>query len=440
MIRAEQMDLGQVAQWFFGAAERWPMTYDAKDLGQLWTWGYEHVYEHLTDTQEERRRRLVETLRAGLLKRARSNTSTCTACPLSQNRLPGRPVFDDGDVDLDIYAKWENNRAPIGTTSAEIMVIGEGPGAFEQRTGFPFVSYQGLAGASACARGCTNYFTCFNDKSKFPQGECKPQMIRKQLKDKGTDPDEIEAELIQIRTARANTPVFPIQTAGNRLDQVLFTAGLWREVWNAKAKLQGKGTKPGSVYVTNVVKCRSCDASGTDATPNKAEMEACYRWLELQLYIIQPKVIVALGNPAAQTMTGTKSGILSIRGQILRSRCGEIPVVVDVHPSYIIRLTDTNKQKEYTQLLIESFELAKKVVAGEVEAPGKEEQAVGTPLPKTKAAPEAPVPAAIPSSFQDDEDEVEAAGGQAAEQPEDTGLLPSTASFITTEPEDDEDA
>jgi uracil-DNA glycosylase family 4 len=474
MIRAEEMGIGDVARWFFGAAERWPETFDPKDLGQLWGWSLDHVSE--TYTGENSIRALVHGLRAGLLKRERAAVNRCTACPLHQNRLPGRAVFDDGDLENDLFARWEGGRAPIATTSAEIMVIGEGPGAFEQRTGFPFVSYQGLAGASVCARECNNYSTCFNSESKFPQGTCKPELLRKALKEKGVHPDELEDSLIQIRTERADAPVFPIQTAGNRLDVVLFKAGLRREVWNARAGLQGKPTVAGNVYVCNAVKCRSCDGNGKDSTPNKTALDACHPWLEMQLYIIQPKVIVALGNAAITMATGLEEPkVLSRRGEIHPCPWMEIPVVLDVHPSFIIRQPDTEKQAEYTRLLLESFELAKQIVEGSVELPWEQEfeqamaerEAAGCPIcgnPRGEHTPGVDVspfdgsekdvlrcptsyPMAVAASF-DDEDEGTALMAETTALKQeiidaaiggDDSISPSAATFIPTEPEEDEE-
>lgn len=379
MIRAEELSLAGIASWFFGAVERWPETFDGRDLGQLWTWAHDHVNEQGVETESEKRRILVQTLRAGLLKREKAAVNRCTDCALHVNRLGGRAVLDDGDFENDVFARWENNRSPIGTTSAEIMIVAEGPGQFEMRTGFPLVSYQGLAGASVCARGCGNYSTCFNEESKFPQGACKPEPLPKVLAGQGVEPDAIEAGLLQIRTERANAPVFPIQTAGNRLDMVLFKAGLWREVWNARARLQGKESRPGDVYVCNVVKCRSCDSKGEDETPSRKEMEACHQWLEMQLYIIQPKVIVALGNAATSMVTEIKEPkILSIRGQLHPCPWLQIPVILEIHPSYIIRQTDAETQKTLTAQMVETFELAKRVAAGEVELPWEKQLDEGT--------------------------------------------------------------
>lgn len=85
------------------------------------------------------------------------------------------------------------------------------------------------------------------------------------------------------------------------------------------------------VYITNVVKCRPPN----NRTPHKEEIMSCYPYLLEQIELIQPKVIVALGNVAAKFFIPEASGIMKIRGKWHEFQ--GIPVMPTFHPSYLIR-------------------------------------------------------------------------------------------------------
>ncbi len=86
-----------------------------------------------------------------------------------------------------------------------------------------------------------------------------------------------------------------------------------------------------SVYICNVVKCRP--PGNRDPLPK--EIAACRPFLEAQIAAIQPKVIVALGKPAASLLLGRNVAITRERGQ-WRSY-GTIPVMPTFHPAYLLR-------------------------------------------------------------------------------------------------------
>lgn len=85
------------------------------------------------------------------------------------------------------------------------------------------------------------------------------------------------------------------------------------------------------VYVCNIIKCRPPN----NRTPTEEEINCCIDYLEQQLKIVQPKIIITLGNVATQTITNTPFGITKVRGKILKY--GKTPVVPSYHPSYILR-------------------------------------------------------------------------------------------------------
>jgi uracil-DNA glycosylase len=164
----------------------------------------------------ERRRRDLEAVAARAVE--------CTRCRLSEGRRT--VVFGTGDPD------------------AELMFIGEGPGAEEDRQGLPFVG-----------------------------------------------------------------------PAGQLLTRIIEAIGLSRE----------------EVYIANVVKCRP--PGNRDPQPD--ELAACRELLEAQVRLVRPRLIVALGRVAAQTLLGTDRSLGQLRGmwhQVL-----DVPVRVTYHPAAILR-------------------------------------------------------------------------------------------------------
>jgi len=95
------------------------------------------------------------------------------------------------------------------------------------------------------------------------------------------------------------------------------------------------------VYIANAVKCRPPG----NRTPEPEETAACWPYLQRQIELIQPKLIIALGRPAAQTLLQQEVKIGAARGH-LHDYQG-IPVIVTYHPAYLLRnLTDKAKAWE----------------------------------------------------------------------------------------------
>jgi len=92
-------------------------------------------------------------------------------------------------------------------------------------------------------------------------------------------------------------------------------------------------------YVTNAVKHFKWQARGKrriHQKPNWAEMTACRPWLEAELEVIQPRVLVLLGATAAQSLLGREFRVTQHRGELLESELAEA-VTATVHPSSILR-------------------------------------------------------------------------------------------------------
>jgi uracil-DNA glycosylase family 4 len=116
--------------------------------------------------------------------------------------------------------------------------------------------------------------------------------------------------------------------AGKLLDSMLAAIGLRR----------GEG-----VYIANAVKCRPPE----NRTPTPEETATCRPYLERQIELIRPKLIVALGRPAAQTLLQTEIKIATARGR-LHDYAG-IPLIITYHPAYLLR-TLLDKAKAWEDL------------------------------------------------------------------------------------------
>ncbi len=164
--------------------------------------------------------------------------STCTACALHKTRT--QTVFGVGDENAD----W--------------MLIGEAPGAEEDRLGDPFVGQ-----------------------------------------------------------------------AGRLLDNMLAAIDL------------GRGR---NVYIANVLKCRPPG----NRNPEPEEVAKCTPHLLRQIELVQPKLILAMGRFAAQTLLNTDASIASLRGKV--HRYAGVPLIVTYHPAYLLR-TLPDKAKAWQDLV-----------------------------------------------------------------------------------------
>ena len=105
------------------------------------------------------------------------------------------------------------------------------------------------------------------------------------------------------------------------------------------------------VYIANVVKCRPPG----NRTPTPGEAAACAPFLDRQIELLGPKIIVALGKTAAMRLLGTEASIASLRGKVHRYQ--GIPVVVTYHPAYLLRSL-TEKSKAWEDLVFARTTLA----------------------------------------------------------------------------------
>ena len=117
--------------------------------------------------------------------------------------------------------------------------------------------------------------------------------------------------------------------AGKLLDNMLVAMGLKRG---------------DNAYIANIVKCRPTDENGKDRPPSPQEVASCMPYLQRQIDLIQPTVLVALGKTAALSLLGLDPAtpVSKLRGTVHRYR--NLPLVVTYHPAYLLRqLGDKSK-------------------------------------------------------------------------------------------------
>ncbi len=142
----------------------------------------------------------------------------------------------------------------------------------------------------------------------------------------------------------AGTPF--VGPAGRLLDRALRDAGIERR----------------AVYVTNAVKHFKFEPRGKrrlHKTPNQQEALACHNWLDRELEVIGPQLVVALGATAARSLLGRDLPIQRNRGRILeRVRVAGAAVLVTVHPSYLLRVPDQQRENEYAAFVADLVQAA----------------------------------------------------------------------------------
>jgi DNA polymerase len=119
------------------------------------------------------------------------------------------------------------------------------------------------------------------------------------------------------------------------------------------------------VYVTNAVKHFKHEQRGKrrlHKRPNRDEVEVCAWWLDQELSVVRPKVIVALGVTAAQSLMGRTVVLARERGKTLAMR-GGFQGVVSLHPSAILRMPDQAARREALRALAADLRRAAQLAA-----------------------------------------------------------------------------
>lgn len=125
--------------------------------------------------------------------------------------------------------------------------------------------------------------------------------------------------------------------AGQLLNEMLRAVGLERE----------------QVYIANILKCRPPG----NRDPKPEEVSSCSAFLQRQVELIRPSLILAVGRIAAQNLLQEDSPVGRLRGQVYRYGPREIPLVVTYHPAYLLR-SPSQKRKAWADLCLARNEIA----------------------------------------------------------------------------------
>lgn len=125
--------------------------------------------------------------------------------------------------------------------------------------------------------------------------------------------------------------------AGRLLDRALVEAGIERD----------------RVYVTNAVKHFKNEPRGKrriHKKPADAEVDACHQWLERELSLVAPRLVIAMGATAARALLGAATPIERNRGRIM-PMAGSARLLVTVHPSFLLRVPEKYKADAYRRFV-----------------------------------------------------------------------------------------
>jgi DNA polymerase len=131
--------------------------------------------------------------------------------------------------------------------------------------------------------------------------------------------------------------------AGRVFDEALAEAGIDRR----------------AIYVTNAVKHFKWEPRGKrriHAKPSWSEMTACRPWLEAELAVVRPGVVVCLGATAAQSLLGRQFRVTKQRGEWIESDLAE-HVTATIHPSAILRQRDEKARHEEMEAFVNDLKL-----------------------------------------------------------------------------------
>lgn len=137
------------------------------------------------------------------------------------------------------------------------------------------------------------------------------------------------------------------------------------------AALEQAALDRSKVYLTNVVKHFKWAAAARGKKrihkkPRYSEINACRPWLDAELRVVKPKVLVCLGATAAQSLLGRGFSVTRQRGQLIRSPLAPF-VIATVHPSSILRAPNEDARRAQMQAFVRDLKMVAEV-ARKVEA------------------------------------------------------------------------
>jgi uracil-DNA glycosylase len=172
-----------------------------------------------------------------------------------------------------------------------------------------------LRDAARSCRGCPLY--CNATQTVFGEGTASATVMLV-----GEQPGDQED--------RAGRPF--VGPAGKLLDEMLEQAGILRN----------------ELYLTNAVKHFKFEPRGKrriHAKPNAREIKACRPWLEAEIQVVKPKIIVALGATASQSLMGSAFRLTQHRGEFLTGTPWAEYLLATMHPSALLRIPDDEMRR-----------------------------------------------------------------------------------------------
>lgn len=111
--------------------------------------------------------------------------------------------------------------------------------------------------------------------------------------------------------------------------------------------LRAIGFKREQVYIANIIKCRPSNSSA----PQAAEMSSCHAYLQRQIALVQPTVILVVGELTAQYLLKREEPLADLRGKEHRYPGGDVPVIATYHPAFLLD-SSTEKSNAWHDLLM----------------------------------------------------------------------------------------
>jgi DNA polymerase len=133
-----------------------------------------------------------------------------------------------------------------------------------------------------------------------------------------------------------------------------------------RKSLEEAGISLAEVYLTNVVKhfrYRQRGKRRIHQRPEAVHIAACHPWLEAELAVVRPRVLLCLGATAAQALIGRQVRVSRDRGRPLDSQLAE-HVLVTVHPSSLLRIDDDIARREARAQFVEDLTVARRPMTG----------------------------------------------------------------------------
>jgi DNA polymerase len=192
------------------------------------------------------------------------------------------------------------------------------------------ISLPQLRKAVQACQGCTLY--CNATQAVFGEGPASAQLML--IGEQPGDQEDL-----------AGRPF--VGPAGRVLDESLEQAGIPRD----------------EVFVTNAVKHFKFEPRGKrriHSKPNAREIRACAPWLEAEIQLVKPQVVVALGATAAQALLGGSFRLTQHRGEFITGTHWAPQVLATLHPSALLRMPDQRARREARASFVNDLRLIAK--------------------------------------------------------------------------------